>query len=243
MARPVPQSKLAAQLGINPRKWLGLPKPPKPQGIRQHRVDKYRDELQEARHPVQVARESSHDKRTINSVQRLTSELESKRRPKEVARELGLSYQRWTAIKKGIKEGKIYGPEIRENLRQALVTIEPEYQRATSEDGSKFDYFADAKTLSKLIPWNKKITPHGYKDRVQAERWWQKIGGGADYFVIACEISEKTGEKMYNVYDVRTAGELKNKGKLHQMIRAKRIIKEEYGDQGEPYSGLESEEE
>lgn len=232
MARPVPVSRIAQELGINPRKWLGLPpvKPKPPKGISQHKIDNFIDNLGQVKGPAGYLKEISQDRRTIPSVQRLAKELQKTGRPSEVARELGISHQRWTAIRKKIEKGEAYGPELRESLKQAITGIAPDHEIKYSPNGSQYDFFKDAATLGKLkITWAKVVTPGGFKDLEEAEEWWEKIGGGAAYFVISSRTQD--GKKRYFVYDIRTASELKSKGKLKNMIRARKIIEEEYGTQ------------
>jgi hypothetical protein len=69
-------------------------------------------------------KQTSRDKRTVKSTQRAARELEEGKRPKEVADQLGISVQKWTAVKKQIREGKAYGPELKAVLREARQDIE-----------------------------------------------------------------------------------------------------------------------
>lgn len=231
MARPVPISKLAQDLGINPRKWFGIPKPPKPsKGISQRKIDNFIGEIGQVRGPAGYIREKSHDKRTVKSVQRITQELTRTASPKEIGRELGISYQRWTAIRKSIEKGEAYGPEFREALKQATAGVSPDHELKESPNGSIFDFFKDEGVLEKLkITWGKDITPGGFMDLDEAGEWWEKIGGGMEYFVITSRTDKKTGRKMYHVIDIRTPSEIKSKGKLKNIIRAREIIEKEYG--------------
>jgi hypothetical protein len=229
MAGPVSLSKLAQELGISPRKWLGLPARVKPRGISQRKVDNYIDNLQQVRGAAGYAKEISRDRRTIRSVKRITREITTSARPSQIARELGISYQKWTPIRLKIEAGEVYGPELRESLKQVKTGVLPEHEVRESPNGSKYDYFQNENTLEKIkIRWWKKVTPRGFDTLDQAAEWWERIGGGADYFAIASSASKRTGRKIYNVYDIRTAGEIKNKGKLRNMIRAREIIREEY---------------
>jgi hypothetical protein len=229
MAKPVPLSRLALELGINPRKWFGMPAPPKPKGISQRRIDNYVDNLRQVQGVGGYLKEISRDRRTIRSVQRLTRELISNARPKEIAAELGMSTQRWTAIRKKIESGQAYSPELRESLKQAVSGAVPDHETRDAPGGRVFDYFPNDTKLNRLIPWCKKVTPRGFSDIDQAAKWWETIGGGAEYFVISASTSKKTGRKIYNVYEIRTAAEIKNKGRLKNVIRAREIIEKEYG--------------
>jgi len=232
MARPVPISKLAQELGINPRKWYGIPKPsPKPRGgITQRRIDNFIDNLGQVKGPAGYLQATSRDKRTIRSTQRIVKEISQQSRPKQIARELGISTQKWVSIRKKIQEGKAYSPELRESLKQAAVGLAPAHEVKESPGGMFYDYFQDIGELDKIkIRWAKSITPRGFDTLDQAAEWWERIGGGADYFVIAASVSKRTGRKLYKVYEIRTAGEIKNKGKLKNMIRAREIIEKEYG--------------
>jgi hypothetical protein len=231
MARPVPISKLAQELGINPRKWFGIPAPkPKPRGVSQKKVQDYIGEIAQVRRPTKYIETRSHDKRTIRSTQRYAREISKTAAPHEIAKTLGISTQRWTAIRKKIEQGKAYGPELREALKQATVEAIPEHEIREAPGGMFFDFFPSEATLLKNIKWAKKVTKKGYRDIKQAANWWEQIGGGADYFVIAASVSQYTGETLYNVYDIRTASELKGKGSLKSAVRAREIIREEYGN-------------
>jgi len=73
-------------------------------------------------------RQTSRDKRTVKSTQRAAQELQEGRRPKEVADQLGISVQKWTAVKKQIQSGKAYGPELKgvlQEARQDLARTQP----------------------------------------------------------------------------------------------------------------------
>jgi hypothetical protein len=232
MARPVPVSRLAQELGINPRKWLGLPpiKPKPPKGISQRKIDNFIDNLGQVKGPAGYLKEISQDRRTIPSVQRLAKEIQKTGRPSEVARELGISHQKWTAIRKKIEKGEAYGPELRESLKQAITGIAPDHEIKYSPNGSQYDFFKDDSVLAALkITWRKDVTPGGYKTEKEAAEWWEKIGGGAAYFVISS--ITQGGKRKFHVYDIRTASELKNKGKASGITRARRIMEEEYGTQ------------
>ena len=233
MARPVPLSKLAQDLGINPRKWFGIPKPsPKPGGgISQRKIDNFIDNLAQVRGPAGYLQEISHDKRTVKSVQRLTRELRQEFKPHEIAHELGISTQKWTAIRKRIEEGKAYGPELRESLKQAKGGIAPDHELKESPNGMTYDLYRNIGTMEKIgITWGRDVTPGGFYTLEEAANWWQEIGGGAEYFVICGKVEKSTGHIKYHVYDIRTASELKNKGKLKGIIRAREIMIKEYGN-------------
>jgi len=228
MAKPVVLSRLAQELGINPYKWLGLAKPPKPSGITQKKINKFLDKVREAP-GAKFVKEISHDRRTIRSVKRLTKELTINARPKEIAQELGISTQKWLSIKKKIEAGQAYGPELRESLKQAVAGAVPDHEIREAPGGMSFDYFPNDSKLTRLIHWSHKVTQRGYDTIDQAAEWWERIGGGADYFVISSTVSKKTGRKTYNVYDIRTPSEIKSKGHLKNIIRAREIIEKEYG--------------
>src|SRR6185503_8127218 len=62
---------------------------------------------------------TNRDKRSIKSTQRAARELAAGHSDKEVASQLGISRQKWTALKHRIEKGAAYSPELREVLREA----------------------------------------------------------------------------------------------------------------------------
>ena len=80
-----------------------------------------------------ITRESSKDKRTISSTTKQLSALE-KFKPSEIAKQLKISYQKWTAVKKDIKAGKIYGPDARDQLKQIATKIQKPVKQEVDQD-------------------------------------------------------------------------------------------------------------
>lgn len=66
-----------------------------------------------------ITRESSEDKRTLKTTKKLLKQLDEFK-PSEVAKKLKISVQKWTAIKKDIKAGNIYGRKNNAKLNSVL---------------------------------------------------------------------------------------------------------------------------
>jgi hypothetical protein len=92
-------------------------------------------------------RSVSRDKRTIKSTKRAARELFAERSDKEVAAQLGISRQKATALKQKIREGKAYGPELRDLLKETAAEPIPRPARAKEPEGFYIPKPTDKRTV------------------------------------------------------------------------------------------------
>lgn len=190
-------------------------------------------------------KESAHDKRTIKTTKREARELSKQLPPKEIAKKLGISPQKWTAINKDIKKGKIYGPEIRDKLRQIKEgkartprPIEIEKVKAVKEkklipytilpEGIR--YVKDHDALKKKMPWAR--VEKYFMTKQELRSYLETLP--YEYFTATRQASKKQkGKYNYFLVDTRTPGELAKKGHLKREPKAEKIYRESFEQVGE----------
>jgi len=149
-------------------------------------------------------KQTSHDKRTVKSTQRAAAELSEGRKPKEVASQLGMSYQRWTAIKKQIDKGQAYSPELRDILKDTREEYLSEPQKETAPGGKSVWYFPDMNRLKQRTKVDL-IKPFGFLSDALA--FWETIISSSEYIAI----TNKDG--MYYVVGLGKRSQRPQKGK------------------------------
>lgn len=154
-----------------------------------------------ARSIANFFRVTSRDKRTVKSTKTALKELEGGRRPKEVAADLGITYQRYTALKKQVTKGQAYSPELRDVFKQTKAQreealrpgpergprkpgagkeqAEPEIQR-TPEGVYTFDNLEKIKATGTKVEEIKSFT-----SKRDALNWWKTINQSSKYIAIA----------------------------------------------------------
>ena len=206
--------EVAAQLGISTQKWTAIRKK-----IREGKAysPELREVLKEADKefkpiPAQVQRQAeqfyipkeSRDKRTRSSVKRAASELSEGRSNKEIAAQLGISPQKWAATKKKIEAGQLYGPELREQLNNAIT----EYKTTPERMDNGVYYFPDYGKLKKTVKHIDMIKSFGFIE--DALDWWETIVNSDTYLAI----TKKDG--MYQVIGLGKRNQRPQKGKQYQ---------------------------
>lgn len=168
---------------------------------------------------------------TRGDVQKIENEISASRKPKEIANELGISTQKWVALRKKIRNGDLYGDALLEKLDGARTNLENNFEKFvaveyiyTNPDGThttksgEVVYYPKEERLKEKIPYIRAIkTVHTFSD---AKNYWGQIGGGAEYFAIV-----NIGNGNYQVVDLRDQTEYNNRGKIDGEIKAKKILK------------------
>lgn len=149
--------------------------------------------------PTKFLKRLSSDRRTRASTQRAARELFSGRSASEVGEQIGISYQRATALRLGVEKGTIYSPEIRDYLKGNVQESEKPVQ---TKEGVW--YFPDEKLLNKAY---KTERIKGFADRQDAINWWQSIIGSEKYVVIARQKGKKEGQDFYQVLGLGSRAE------------------------------------
>ena len=209
------------------------------------RLDEFREVLQGAKKVSSAVREITHDKRSLRSTQSAERALSGKYKTSEIAQELGLSTQKWVAIRKQIRAGNAYSPEIRDLLRAGINEKKQEEQQEvekirirkaqsprtyTVEESINGEVnrktakvYSSLKQVQELIGYADpiKLCP----DKKSAALWWLKIGAGSDYFVLARE-TRGSGKGGYWVVDIRSPEEKASKGELNGQTRALEVLKD-----------------
>ncbi len=171
------------------------------------------------------------DVSTRGDIQRIESEISGTRKAKEIAKELGISTQKWVALRKRIRSGDLYGDALLEKLGGARTNLENSFEKFvsveytyTNPDGThttrsgEVVYFPNEDRLREKLPQARAIkTMYTFSD---AKNYWGQIGGGAEYFGIV-----SIGNGNYQVVDLRDQKEYNNRGKIDGEIRAKKILK------------------
>jgi hypothetical protein len=191
-----------------------------------------------------AAKNISFDKRTVRSTQSAEKLLSGKYKASQIAQDLGIKTQKWVSIRKQIREGKIFSPEIRDYLRQEIQVKKEEIKqekqkyreekpylykvKIENEDGTTVTrrawVYPSMDNLKENVPWAQEIKL--LPDLKQAAEWWATISAGADYFVLAA-----AGDGGFWVVDIRTPEEkTAEKGKLNGATRAREIL-EKYNDE------------
>lgn len=103
-----------------------------------------------------LSREGSQDKRTISSTKKTLKQLE-KLKPSEIAKKLKISVQKWTAIKKDIKAGKVYGRGAITQLKKALPKEKKQAKKRTRADQLSAAEKKRARATLKELQENEKL--------------------------------------------------------------------------------------
>ncbi len=216
------------------------------------------DNLREALQIMPVKRAvAASDRRSIDRSRRLVKELESQK-PSRVAAELQISTQKYVAIRRQVREGKVSSStlnalleqtnrELEKNvdLKRAAAALphakEGEYISEAPVRGKrkfKIEYeYASQKFLKKKLPWATNIKPGGFASLQSVLNWYGGVTGGKEYFWI---VKGKSGK--YYVYDVRTPSEKteSRKGGVSGELRAQKIM-EKYEGWHDQYDEFEDE--
>ena len=67
---------------------------------------------------VKALERGASDKRTQSTTKAAARALASEFKPSQIAAKLGISYQKWTAVKNKIQKGKLFNPDLRDLLRK-----------------------------------------------------------------------------------------------------------------------------
>ena len=67
---------------------------------------------------VKALEKGASDKRTLSSTKAAARALASEFKPSQIAAKLGISTQKWTAVKSKIQKGKLFNPDLRDLLRK-----------------------------------------------------------------------------------------------------------------------------
>lgn len=189
--------------------------------------------------PVQKVIEG-RDKRSLAKSRRLIRELEKHSRPSDIAAALEIKTQKYVSLRKNIKKGRVSSSTLNDLLEQTLVQVK---QVSFGEKSGTFisevphegkrrlelTYVAVPHAfVNEKARWAKNLTPGGFKTIEGALNWYGNVGAGADYFWIVVKRGKRTGRLRYFIYDKRTAGELKRKGKITKQLKADKMMKK-YG--------------
>ena len=155
-------------------------------------------------------KQTSRDKRTVSSTKRAAAELQEGRTPKEVAQSLGISTQKWTAVKKKIQKGEVYGPEVRDTLKSARK----EYSLKPQKLDQGVYYFPDLKKLKQKTHVDL-IRPFEFLE--DAIEWWKGVVKSNKFIAIA----EKDG--LYYVVGLGTRSQRPQKGKTYEHGAGNRV--------------------
>lgn len=170
------------------------------------------------------------DRRSVARSRRVTREL-AEYKPSVVARELGISTQKYTALKRIVEKGKIASPalsEVLENvgrdLRTNITVARTGDYIADNGRHYKINYRqASTDFIKSKMKFATSIKPGGFADLQSALNWLGGVTGGAEYFWLA-----RDNNGRYFVYDVRTASEKNNKGGAGGSLKANAIF-DKYG--------------
>lgn len=168
-------------------------------------------------------RTESHDKRTIKGTKTALKELQGKRKDKEVAADLGISRQRYTALKNQINKGKAYSPELRDILKDTTAerkeALEPERLKEGVYVFPSLETLQDTGTKVEVIK--------SFTSKKDARSWWKNIVNSGKYVGIA--------KQSNGLWSVVAFGERKQRPKTIKTRNSKgqytseRIIEDMHG--------------
>lgn len=194
------------------------------------------DNLKEALQ-IQPARQAvdRYDKRSAKRGKRLIKDLEKKFRPSEIADEMGISTQKYTAIKKAIRKNKVASSTLNDLLE---ATAEGVRKNSGRPQDMRSDYIADKPVngrrkfkidyvemsqdyIEKNMKWATNIKPGGFASKQSALNWYGGVTGGKEYFSI---VRGRNGR--FFIYDTRTASEKSKykKGQVSGNTKASRLM-------------------
>lgn len=116
---------------------------------------------------VKALERGASDKRTQSTTKAAARALASEFKPSQIAAKLGISTQKWTAVKGKIQKGKLFNPDLRDFLRKVeskLSGRKIERKETRAEKAARLDA-----GLSKA-EWKKQNTRIKKKDRAENKR-------------------------------------------------------------------------
>lgn len=123
-------------------------------------------------------RSTSRDKRTIKSTQRAMREATQGRTNKEIGEQLGVSYQRVTALKKAVEEGTAYSPELRDLFQEEAER----YNEEPRELEGGLYLFPNREKLENSV--NHLDVIKTFPEEEDAVKYWKKIIQSEQYIAI-----------------------------------------------------------
>lgn len=170
--------------------------------------------------------------RSVSRTDRILGRL-SEYRDTEIAAELGISRQKYTAIKH--RADRLASREFNDLLDQALKNLKtdlPQYKAVRytvdTDEGRETrktqTWVVPESWIHKNMPQARNIKPGGFASERSAMNWLGNVGGAAEYFAVVRKRG-KRGERFF-VYDIRNASEYKNRGnrKEGSEIRAQKLL-------------------
>lgn len=175
------------------------------------------------------------DRRSLKASRALVGELAGLGRPSEIAAGLGVSTQKYVALRRGIESGRIASPVLTDLLRETKTRVLEASDRPKAESGTyrperpvgrkkdfKVDYIqAGEEFVRGKMRFATKIKQ--FASLQSARNWYGAVTGGKEYFWI---VKNKRGG--YSIYDVRSAAERSRRGRAGKTTRAQQIL-EQYG--------------
>lgn len=192
------------------------------------------------------------DRRSVSRVQRAEREMSGSARPSQIAEGLGISTQKWVALRRQIRSGKAASPMLGDLIEQTRrdTTGLPELRRieyvADTPRGRRKQtgqiwQISSPTWIQNNAPWMRDLKPGGFLDEKSAMNWWGNAGAGSQYFAM---VRQKFGKGYrYHIYDLRTPEELSEKGEAggSKNLEAVRIMREEDEDYDDDYDDIEYE--
>lgn len=173
------------------------------------------------------------DRRSLPREKRLIRELEGEYKPSQIAEEIGISTQKYVALRHAIREEEISSGVMGDFLENVLTKLEKwnelpialtgKYKSAKPVEGRVFfpiEYIQAGENFVKNeMKWAENVQPGGFASLRSALNWYGEVTGGQEYFWI---VRDKRGQ--YSIYDVRTAAEKANKGNVKGKSAAQKIF-------------------
>lgn len=187
---------------------------------------------------IKILNQGAKDKRTKTTTQKSVNVLDEFK-PSVVAKKMGISTQKFVAVKKQVKEGKLFSPELRDffvKIGNKLLGVktkeELEFEKFLKEEGvTKREFKKQQKELEKLyeegdkgiIGGGGKIAPAGGVVGGEVVEVSPVIYGGVNYDTGEILNGEKWGELKggltYYQNDADTRKDLWSKGKIYREIK------------------------
>ncbi len=157
---------------------------PKKKSVFEGARDLVEQALGSVRNLTAFLRTTSRDRRTIQSTRRAMREATQGRTNKEVGEQLGISYQRVTALKKAVEEGHAYSPELRDIFQEEAKRYNEEPQQLPEG----VTLFPNREKLERSI--NHLDTIKTFPELSDAINYWKRIIKSDLYIAI---VKEKDG--------------------------------------------------
>lgn len=174
------------------------------------------------------------DARSLARSRRLIAELEQKQPAHETAALLGISTQKYAAMKRAVRQGKASSGTLNDLLEETSAAASKlSYGEKTGtyivDEGhhprEETSYINVPKSfIEKRLPWAHVTRPGGFASLSDTLNWYGNVGGANEYFWIVTKRSKKTGRLRYYIYDIRTPKELAKKGKLTGALKAQKTL-------------------